>query len=176
MIIDAFQLFSQAQDFTGIVAGTTDSSNILDYGIISGIPSSANGGGARDMGVGDDPSLKLMVRVTTAFLGGTSLQCVLKGAIDNGSGLPAAFSTWWSSPVYTVAQLVQGARLFQVDFPRPPQGVAIPRFVKMSYVTLGTMTAGQLWAAVVLDRDDQAYQSTDNSVLGGYQAGITVAN
>lgn len=175
MIIDAFQLFSQAQDFTGIAAGTIDGTNILDYGIVSGIPSSANGGGARDMGAtGDEP--RLFAKSNVAFVGGTSLQVVLKGAIDNGSGLPAAFSTWWSSPVYTTAQLTQGARLFSMDFPRPPQGVAIPRFVKMSYVTVGVFTAGQIWAGVILDRDDQAYSGTDNSILGGYPAGITVAN
>ena len=79
MILDAFQTFSNYQSLAQ-VAGSYDS-NILDYGILSGIPSSANGGGARDMGIGDDPALKLLVQVTTAFAGGTSLQVTLKGAI-----------------------------------------------------------------------------------------------
>ena len=35
--------------------GTQAASNIIDLGVTSGIPSSANGGGARDIGVGDDP-------------------------------------------------------------------------------------------------------------------------
>lgn len=174
MILDAFQTFSNYQSLVA-VAGTYDS-NILDYGILSGIPSSANGGGARDMGVGDDPALKLLVQVTTAFLGGTSLQVVMKGAVDDGTGNPAAFSTWWTSPVYVLATLNAGSRLMNMDFPRPPDGIAVPRFVKLSYVTIGTFTAGVLFSAVVLDRDDQMYQGTDNSIIGGYQAGINVAN
>ena len=179
MILDAFQAFSQAQNLAQVV-GSYDS-NILDFGIQSGIPTSANGGGARDMGIGDDPALKLLVQVVTAFVsaGGGTLQVTMKGAIDDGTGTntPAAFSSWWVSPLYTAAQMVAGARLYDMDFPRPPQGVAIPRFVKLTYgVATATITAGNLSAFVVLDREDQAYQSTSNAVLGGYPAGITVAN
>lgn len=174
MILDAFQTFSNYQSLA-LVAGTYDS-NILDYGILSGIPSSANGGGARDMSIGDDPSLKLLVQVTTTFLGGTSLQVVMKGAVDDGTGNPAAFSTWWSSPVYLLATMNAGSRLMSMDFPRPPDGIAVPRFVKLSYVTVGTFTAGVIFSGVVLDRDDQMYSGTDNSILGGYPAGINIAN
>lgn len=174
MILDALQTFSNYQSLA-VAAGTTDS-NILDYGILSGIPSSANGGGARDMGIGDDPALKLLVQITTTFVGGTSLQVVLAGAVDDGTGVPAAFSTWWTSPVYATATMNAGSRLMDMDFPRPPDGVAIPRFVKLQYVTLGTFTAGIIFAGVVLDRMDQPYKGTDNAVMGGYPAGITVSN
>ena len=177
MILDAFQAFSQAQNLAQVV-GSYDS-NILDFGIQSGIPSSANGGGARDMGIGDDPALKLLVQVVTAFVsaGGGTMKITMKGAIDNGSGAAAAFSSWWVSPVYTAAQMDAGARLYDMDFPRPPQGVAIPRFVKLTYtIATATVTAGNVSSFIVIDREDQAYQSTDNSVLGGYPAGITVAN
>lgn len=177
MILDAYQMFSSGQNLAQIVADYD--SNILDYGILSGIPSSANGGGARDMGIGDDPALKLFVQVGTAFVsaGGGTLKVTMKGAVDDGTGNPAAFSTWWASPVYTIAQMVGGARLLDMDFPRPPQGVAVPRFVKLTYtIATATITAGTLSAFVVLDRPDQMYNSTDNSVRGGYQAGINVAN
>src|SRR5882724_4325829 len=65
--------------------GTQVTSNVIDLGVTSGIPSSANGGGARDIGIGDDPALKVMALVTTAFTVGTSLQLTIQGAPDNGS-------------------------------------------------------------------------------------------
>lgn len=178
MILDAFQQFDNAVSLA-IAAGTQASTNVLDYGIASGIPSSANGGGARDMGVGDDPALKLVVIVTTTFTSGGAgtLAVALQGAVDNGAGVPAAFSTWWSSPTYALATLNAGSRLLDIDFPRPPDGIAVPRFVRLLYtVGAATMTAGNVSAFVVLDRPDQMYQSTDNSILGGYPAGINIAN
>lgn len=181
MILDAYQMFDLPSNPRNLaqVVGTYASGNTLDYGILSGIPSSANGGGARDMGVGDDPALKLLVQVSTAFVsaGGGTLQVTLQGAVDDGTGIPAAFSSWWASPLYTIAQLNAGSRLLNMDFPRPPDGVAVPRFVRLLYgVATATITAGAVVAGVVLDRDDQMYQSTDNSILGGYPAGINVAN
>lgn len=178
MILDAFQMFdlpSAPRDLAQ-VAGTYASTNVLDYGILSGIPSSANGGGARDMGIGDRPALKLFAQVSTAFAGGTSLSVTLQGAVDDGTGIPAAFSTWWASPAYLTAALNAGSQLFSMDFPRPPDGIAVPRFVRLLYTIVGTMTAGKIIAGVILDRPDQMYQSTDNSILGGYPAGINVAN
>jgi hypothetical protein len=43
-------------------------------------------------------------------------------------------------------------------------------------VATATITAGQVVAGVVLDRDDQMFQSTNNAILGGYPPGIAVAN
>jgi len=60
--------------------------------------------------------------------------------------------------------------------PRPPDGIAIPRFLRMSYAVAGaTFTAGTVVSAIVLDRDDQPYLSTNNAILGGYPAGINIA-
>lgn len=176
MILDALLQFTTATTGDTPTTGTQNSTNVIDLGINSGIPSSANGGGARDIGIGDRPAMKLLVQVLTTFTVGTSLQLALQGAIDDGTGVPAAFSNWWLSPAYAEAVLVAGARLYDMDMPRPPQGVAIPRFLRMGYITVGTHTTGAIQAFIVLDRDDQPYSSTGNQRQGGYVAGINVAN
>ena len=185
MILDKLLQFSSGQDL-GQVAGTYTSTNIVDIGIglqttanPSGlaIPGVAAGGGARDLGIGD--GLKLLVQVIEAFTSGgaATLQVVLQGAVDNGAGAPAAFSSWWSSPVYALATLNAGSRLLDIDMPRPPDGIAMPRYLQLSYIIgTATTTAGTVDAYVLGDRDDQIYNATDNSILGGYPAGITVAN
>lgn len=181
MILDALQMFDPPgtpRDLAQVV-GTYASLNTLDYGILSGIPSSANGGGARDMGVGG-PALKLFAQVAEAFdsAGAATLQVHLQGAEDDGNGDPDTFETWWSSPAYALTDIdAVGAQLFSMDFPRPPQGAPIPRFVRLLYQVAGaTTTAGAVTAGVVLDRPDQAYNAEDNSILGGYPAGLNVAN
>jgi|SRR5882724_1209538 len=182
MILDGFLSFDNNLLFvagtTGAI-GTQPSTNTIDLGTASGIPSFAAGGGARDIGIGDDPAMKLLVQViTTVTSGGApTLQIALQGAVDNGSGAPAAFSSWWSSPLYALATLTAGARLYDMDMPRPPDGIAIPRFLRMAYViATATLTGGNISAFIVLDRHDLSYQSTNNAVLGGYPAGVNVAN
>ena len=178
MILDALLQFDSAVSLA-IAAGTQASTNVIDLGITSGIPTSANGGGARDIGIGDDPAMKLLVQVTTTFTSGGAgtLAAALQGAIDNGSGAPAAFSTWWTSPTFALATLVAGERLMDMDMPRPPAGIAIPRYLRLLYtVATATMTAGAVSSYIVLDRDDVIYQGTNNATAGGYPAGITIAN
>lgn len=178
MILDALLQFDNAVSLA-IAAGTQASTNTIDLGITSGIPSSANGGGARDIGIGDKPAMKFVVLVTTTFTSGGAgtLSITLQGAVDNASGAPAAFSSWWASPAYALAALNAGSQLFNMDMPRPPDGIAVPRFIRLLYtVGAATMTAGAISSYLVLDRIDQMYQSTDNSIIGGYPAGITVAN
>lgn len=178
MILDALLQFDSAVS-VAIAAGTQASTNTIDLGINSGIPTFANGGGARDIGIGDKPAMKFVVLVTTTFTSGGAgtLSVGLQGAVDNGSGAPAAFSTWWTSPVYALATLNAGSQLFNMDMPRPPDGIAVPRFLRLLYtVATATMTAGNISSYLVLDRIDQMYNSTDNSTIGGYPAGITVAN
>jgi hypothetical protein len=166
-------MFDQAVAIT-VVGGTVASTNVIDLGG-PGLPVLANLQGARDIGIGDDPSLKVLVEVTTAFSGGTSMSVGFQGATDNGSGVPAAYSTYYTSPVYTTAQLVVGARLLDMDVPRPPAAIAMPRFLRLLYTTVGACT-GSVSSFIVIDRMDQPYAGTGNAVMGGYPAGITVAN
>lgn len=153
--------------------GTQTSSNIVDLGL-AGIPSSANGGGARDIGTGDDPSLKLSIIVTTAFTVGTSLQVNLQGAPDNGSGSPGSWTTMWTGPVVLEASLTQGVQYSNIDVPRPAPGQPMPRFLQLQYVTVGTHSTGQIEGQIVIDRDDQVVGPTN--LYSGYPAGLNVAN
>lgn len=184
MILDGLLMFTNPSGGgsgtgdTPTVAATTTSTSILDLHM-AGIPVLANLQGARDIGIGDDPAMKLLVQVTTAFTSGgaATLQVSFQGATDNGAGAPAAFSTYYSSPVYALATLALGARLMDMDVPRPPAGVAIPRFLQLQYiVAAATFTAGVIKGFIVLDRMDQLYNSTSNAIMGGYPPGIAVAN
>ena len=174
MILDSLLTFTAASGNTDSpTTGTQYSTNIIDLGI-SGLPNSAAGGGARDLGVGDAPALKIHVDVTTAFVSGTSLQILLQGAPDNGSGAPGSYTTMFSGAVVAEASLVIGARLADIDVPRVVPGQPIPRYLRLAYVTVGTHTAGAIEGNIVLDRFDQLIGT--GGALSGYPAGITVAN
>lgn len=175
-ILDRLYQFSDGQDLSQVV-GTYASTDIFDLHGTGLLPTLAAGQGARDMGVGDKPSLKLMVQVVEVFAsaGAATLQIHFQGAPDNGSGAPDTYVTFASSPLIALANLTAGARLWDIDWPRPPAGVDFPRFVRLLYqVATATTTTGTVSAWVVLDRIDQPSQ--DGVRLGGYPAGITVAN
>ena len=70
MILDGLLQFSGVNGDSPTATGV--STNIIDLHLV-GIPVLANLQGARDMGIGDDPALKLLVLVTTAFTGLTTL-------------------------------------------------------------------------------------------------------
>jgi hypothetical protein len=179
MILDALLQFDAAFNLAQAI-GTYNSTNIIDLHILAppGVPILTAGQGARDMGIGDDPALTLLVQVTTAMVGvGATLQVALQGAPDNGSGAPGAFTTWWQSPAYAVGVLGAGARLYDMDMPRPPAGIPVPRFLRMSYAIAGAAgTAGTIQSMIVLDRMDQMYNVNANNVMGGYPSGVVVQN
>ena len=183
MILDNFLTFTGTSNGAsgGITAaaqtdspttGTEVASNIVDLGVTSGVPSSANGGGARDIGVGT--SLYLSCIVTTAFTGGTSLQLLLAGAPDDGAGAAGTYVTMWTSFAYTEATLLAGAQLANIEVPRPKTGQVLPRFLRLSFVTVGTHSAGAAEAGIILNRDDQVLGV--GGIYSGYPAGLTVSN
>jgi hypothetical protein len=153
--------------------GTQVASNTLDLGL-AGLPVSGSGGGARDIGVGDKPSLKLSAIVTTAFIGGTSLQLQLSGAPDNGSGAPGAYTPMWTTMAFLEAVLIQGAQLANVDMPRVIWEQVNPRFLQLGFITVGTHSAGQIEAQIVIDRDDQIIGPS--GAYSGYVPGVTIPN
>ena len=121
--------------------GTQNASNILDLGL-AGLPTSASGGGARDIGIGDNPMLKLFAQATAYTSGGTNIYVQLQGAPDNGSGSPGSFTTMWTGPTVTATQIAADITstftnqtyLANIDVPRPPPGVGMPRFLQLVFV------------------------------------------
>jgi hypothetical protein len=189
MILDNLLMFTGTSNGTsgGITSGantdapttgTQTSTNVIDLHLV-GLPVLASGQGARDMGIGDDPAMKILVQITTAFATGTSLAVALQGTTDNGSGAPNAggWTTFYSSAAIAVASLTAGQRLLDMDMPRPPPGVPVPRFLRLQYTSSGSaFTAGSVEGTMVLDRHDQMYNASNNAVLGGYPPGIVIAN
>jgi len=190
MIIDNSQLFTGTSNGAtgGITStantdapttGTQAASNIIDYGIVAGIPSggAAPNSANRDMGIGDDPALKLAAVVTVAFATGTNIQLQLQGAPDNASGAAGAYTTLWTGPLVTVANATVGALLANVDIPRSIPDLGPVRYLKLNFITTGSaMTAGQVEAWVALDQFQQIYGAAATNPLSGYPAGINVAN
>jgi hypothetical protein len=170
--------------FDNPTTGAQDSTNIIDLGVGApppnqATPDYAHGGGARDIGVGDDPMLKLLIQVTTTFAGGTDLSAALQGAPDNGSGFPGAWTTMWQSPApVALAGLTVGAYISNVDVPRQITGQPMPRFLKVVFTSTGTFTGGGVYAGIVIDRFDQPWGGipAGGAGLGGYVPGVVVPN
>jgi hypothetical protein len=192
MILDGQLLFTgnvtggATPAFVDLITTTGNSTNVIDLHIAAppGVPVLASGQGARDMGIGDDPALKMLIQCCSTFAGGTSLSVGLQGAPDNGSGAPGAYTTWWTSPVVLLASLLQGVRMFDMDLPRPPPGSPVPRFLRLAYTVAGTFTNGGavtnsswLLGTIVLDRFDQMFQgSLHDQFIGAYPPGVVVNN
>jgi hypothetical protein len=187
MILDNFLMFTGSSNGTsgGLTSGpNTDapttgaifSTNVVDLGVISGLPATAaGGGGARDIGIGDDPAMKLLVVVTSTMAGGASLGVNLQGAPDAGSNTPGAYTTMWTGPVVLLANLTIGAYLANVDVPRTIPGQPLPRYLRLAYIISGTFTGGgSVEGTIVLDRFDQVTSTT--GALSGYPPGVVVAN
>ena len=124
---------------------------------------------ARDMGIGDDPSIEVLVEVLTPFTGGTSLQVNLQSSPDN-----ITFTTAVSGPVVAEANLIGGAYLLSITWPRYAPGLALPRYWKLQYISVGTHGAGTLFGAMVIDRQDQIVSAAGQQ--SGYPPGIIINN
>jgi len=155
--------------------GTQTASNVLDLGM-AGLPASISGGGgggARDIGIGDKPALKISIMITIALTGGTSLQCDISGAPDNGSGAAGTYTVMWTGPAVVEANLVAG-QYANIDMPRMIPGQAVPRFIRLRFISVGTHSAGAVEAQIVIDEINQIVGT--GGALSGYPAGITISN
>ena len=157
MILDSLLQFSNKQTVNSTTVASTNIIDLLN---------------PRDMGIGDDPALKLAIYVTTAFVLASStpsLTIQFQGAPDNGSGAPDTYVTYAESRAYAAADMPLGAKLFPIDVPHrdPSLTSTFPRFYRLYYVVAtSTFSAGALSASIVLDRQDSSQ----------YPAGLLITN
>lgn len=159
MILDSNLTF----DPTGTaITATAASTNIIDL---------VN---QRDLGIGDNPALKVLVVPGATFTAGgaATLTIQFQGAPDNGSGAPGTYLTYAETAALSIAQLntlasTMNNDLFPLDVPGRPPGAPLPRFYRLNYVVAtGPFTAGTLQAYMLIGRDDIVF----------YPSGFTVAN
>src|ERR1017187_2301641 len=106
MILDSLLVFDPNPTSVAIAAGTQASTNAIPLRATGQIPVLANLQGARDMGIGDNPALKISVVVVVAFTtggGAGTLSVSFQGAPDNGSGASGSYTTYYTTPAYALA-------------------------------------------------------------------------
>lgn len=159
MFIDALLVFDMGTyvSTTGMIGvnqfasgATTTSTNTIDLG---------TGRDLGDAGTGQT-NLTAVVMITTAYVGGTSLNVQFQGSSDN-----VTWTTYSETGAVPVASLGVGQRLsLPLPSVNPDQGVA-PRYYRLQYVNVGANTAGAV-IAWLGDPDDNRY----------YKPGIVVSN
>lgn len=154
MIRDALLLFETAGGVA--ITVTRDSTNIIDLGV------------GRDMGVGDDPTVKLFISTQAAFTaaGAATLIIALSYSADNITYYVAA-----QSETIPVASLTANKRVWDIGLPVRPVEMStvalMVRYMKLVYtVATGPMTAGAIEAGLVLDTPENY----------AYPPGIVIAN
>jgi len=163
-------------DSVAQTTGTYVCSNVVDLGI-SGLPTSASGGGARDIGIGDNPMLKLFITTPVAMgsSGSATIQFELDGGVDNGSGSPTWGTIMWQSQAIAYNAVGAGMAIANVDVPRIVPGQALPRFLRVRFIVGGaTISGGTVEASIVVDRFDQVVGTS--GALSAYPPGIVISN
>jgi hypothetical protein len=135
MITDAQLRLSQAQSLIG-AAATTVSTNTIDL-----LSANTNLGRGRPR--------KIFAEITTALAGGTSVRAEFIQSANSDLSSPDVLVV---GPTFADAAALAGVKLLDVTIPDNTK-----RYVGVQYVTIGTHSAGQVWAGVVADTDRQPY-------------------
>lgn len=163
MILDYNYLFDGSQSSTtGVLNGTNLTAAALGTAASTNVIDLVN---ARDMGIGDAPSLKLMVMVSTQFTstGAGTLKIEAQGSTDN-----SAWTTYAEEPAKAISGYAAGTKIAQFDWPgvNPDTG-ALPRYLRLLYTTAtSSFSAGAVISGIVLGRDDNR----------AYASGIAISN
>ena len=116
-----------------------------------------------DTGVAGHPNintnreLQVLVVVTTAFAGGTSLNVQLVESASSDLSSPTVLA---ESGVIAEANLTVGARLLATALPRTSK-----RYLGLQFVTVGTHTAGTVFGGLVRDIDDTAFPAHETGYV-----------
>jgi hypothetical protein len=130
MIADKENLFSEDQAIT-VTAGST---NVIDLGADS----------SRIQALNEKGDVEVLAQITTAMAGGTSLQVTLQS--DNDVAFGSATDLLTSAAIATAA-LVAGYQFKIGKLPRINE-----RYLRLYYTVVGTMSAGKVFAGLILDR------------------------
>lgn len=182
MILDSQLIFS-GSSLGSTAAGqaittTAASTNVIDLlGVGSGVASTNRIGNAtvfgEDLGIGDGVNIpRVGVWITQTFSGGTSLNVQFQGAIDNGSNAPGTWTTYDETgalltAILTTSSSTPESGVIRMSWPHRALNAAMPRFIRLNYVVVGTYSLGAVAAGIVLGRDDWA--------AGLYASGFSVA-
>lgn len=152
MFIDALLVFDQGTyvEGTGMIGvnqfasgATTTSTNTIDLGTGRDLGDSSTGPG----------NLTVIMMVTTAFVGGTSVNMQLQGSTDN-----VTYTTYSETGAVPIASLGVGARLsLPLPSVNPDLGPA-PRYYRVSYVNVGANTAGAVITWLGAPDDNRCYK------------------
>lgn len=148
MILDALLTFDPAG--TPITTGGP-STNVLDM---------LN---PRDMGIGNEPALYLLVVGNAGFQGAGTLTIQLQASADN-----AQWDTYAQSAPITLAQLQSTSqKLWTQPLPHRAPQARLPRYYRLNYaVAGGPFTAGAV----------QAYMTTNVDAAPSYPSGFNPMN
>jgi hypothetical protein len=147
MILDAQLVF----DDTVLLTATRNSTNIIDLSPLYG--SNVN----RELGVGEEMYVVVLVPVALTSAGATTLQITLVS--DSAATLVATPVVLYTGPVIPKATLVAGYRALCVKLPAgQPASTLYQRFLGLIYtVTTGPFTGGSVYAFMVKDIQADAY-------------------
>lgn len=134
MHLDEQALFSDNQAITVTAAST----NFINLGTAATAPGAP---AATSQDFGGSGEIPVLIQVTEAFAGGTSIQVDME--VDDNSGFSSP-KVVGSSPVIAVADLVAGKRF---GIPVLPQEVD-QQYLRLNYTVVGTMTAGTITAGI----------------------------
>ena len=164
MLMDNFLLFEPTAG-TAVTTGGA-STNVIDL---------LN---ARDIGIGDDPAVKLLVLAVVSFASGSTSQINVQFQGAPGSGSGGTWSTYAESGQVGTANLGSGTEIWNVEVPSllarannqvsfGTATLSMPRVLRLNY-SIGTtsFSAGSITAGLVLDRDD----------IISYPGGVTITN